>query len=159
MLTIRDSVEIDVPPSDLWRWLCELPAHYEEWHPAHRRCRVLKGHLWSEDSVLEMEEDLHGRRHRLRFRVTAVTPEREIAYRGPPGLRGRFILEPIDGRVRFTAELSFGLTSPVIGPLADRLFPRLFRRRLFELEAHQRQEGANLKRLLEAADSDEEVPR
>ena len=115
MLTISHSVDIDVPPKDVWTWLSELPDHYLDWHPAHRECRLIQGELWEPSAVLEVQEELHGRLHRLRFQVTSVSPGREVTYRTGRWFRGRFVIEPTDGHSRFTAELSFGL--PGIGRL------------------------------------------
>lgn len=147
MLTISDSVEIAVAPTRVWEWLCELPAHYAEWHPDHRECRVLRGDLWNPSAVVEMEEILHGRRHRFRFEVVDVTPGREIIYRAGSWLRGRFLIEPVDGHCRFTAALSFGPRGP--GRLLDRPLAWLFRHRIAAARRHQSEEGRNLKRLLE----------
>jgi hypothetical protein len=47
MLTISDSVEITATPGEVWSWLCELLAHYTEWHPDHRECHVVRGPLWT----------------------------------------------------------------------------------------------------------------
>lgn len=148
MLTISHSVDIDVPPKDVWTWLSELPNHYLDWHPAHRECRLIQGELWEPSAVLEVQEELHGRLHRLRFQVTSVSPGREVTYRTGRWFRGRFVIEPTDGHSRFTAELSFGL--PGIGRILDRPLAHLFRHRIATAHQHQREEGLNLKRLLEA---------
>jgi len=147
MVTISDSVEMRTPADRVWQWLCDLPDHFVEWHPAHHSCRVLRGRLWEPATVVEFEEDLHGRRHRLRFEVDHVTPGREISYHSGRWLRGHFHVAPLNGRSRFTAELSFG--PPGLGATLDRLLARLFRGRMAAAQQHQREEGSNLKRLLE----------
>jgi len=147
VLTISDSVEIAVPAEAVWRWLCALPAHYAEWHPAHHSCEVLRGTLWEPGTVVLMEEDLHGRRHRLRCQVIGTTPGREIEYRAGPWLKGRFRVEPLNGHSRFRAELDFGSGS--VARLLDRPLGWLFRRRIASVRKHQREEGLNLKALLE----------
>jgi len=147
MLTISDSVEIAVPPSHVWEWLCGLPRHYTEWHPDHRECRVIRGPLWNPSAVVEIKEELHGRLHRFRFEVVDVTPGREISYRAGRWLRGRFLIEQVNTHSRFTAALSFGARG--IGSLLDRPVAWLLRHRLAAVRQHQSEEGANLKRLLE----------
>lgn len=147
MLTISDSVEIAAPAADVWRWLCDLPEHYTARHPAHHGCRIVQGRLWEPSAIVEMQEELHGRPHRLLFEVLEVLPGREIKYRAGPWLRGRFSVEDLNGHSCFTAELSFGL--PGLGGILDRPLSRVFRRRISAVRQHQREEGANLKRLLE----------
>jgi hypothetical protein len=44
-----------------------------------------------------MEEELHGRLHRIRFEVVDVIPGREISYRVGRWLCGRFHIEPATG--------------------------------------------------------------
>jgi uncharacterized protein YndB with AHSA1/START domain len=147
MVTISDTVDIQVPPSELWRWLCELPEHYRSWHPDHHGLEVVRGRLWEPGAVAEMREELHGKPHRVVLRVTEVTPEREIVYEGWSWLRGRFVLEPVNEHVRFTAELTFGPRG--LPALVDRALAWLFRTRIAAAQTHQREEGANLKALLE----------
>lgn len=148
MIELRHSIAIDVPPSRIWEWLAELPLHYREWHPAHIACRYERGDSLVPGSVLYVEETLHGRLHRLRLRTTEVFPNRVVRYRGN-GFSGVFRLEPTDEGSRFTAELAFGPRIPVIGSALDALARALLGPRLVALETHLREEGENLKRLLE----------
>ncbi len=134
--------------SRVWKWLCGLPEHYRQWHPDHRECRVIRGPLWDPSAVVEVEEELHGRLHRLRFEVVDVIPGREITYRAGRWLRGRFHIEPVNAHSRFTAGLSFGARG--LGRLLDRPLAWLFRSRIAAVRQHQAEEGANLKRILES---------
>lgn len=63
--------------------------------------------------------------------------------------RGAFLLEPLRGATRFTAELDFGVASPVLAPLVDAILQKVFGRQLAAFRVHLREEGANLKRLME----------
>jgi hypothetical protein len=148
MIELRHTVRIEVPPARVWAWFNELPLHYREWHPAHVACRVVRGQPLQPSSVLQVEEHLHGRLHKLRLQATEVAPEHLMRYRGP-GFRGSFLLEPADGGTRFTAELAFGLRIPLIGRALDAVARRLMARQLAALENHKREEGENLKALLE----------
>jgi hypothetical protein len=125
-----------------------LPRHYREWHPSHVRCWYKQGNALAPGTVLGVEEELHGRIHRLTLRATAVEPNRLLQY-STWGLRGAFLLEAADGGTRFTATLSFGTEMPLIGRAADRLARRVFGSRLAAVQRHMHEEGRNLKRLLE----------
>jgi hypothetical protein len=148
MIALRHSILIHAPPARVWAWLNELPLHYREWHPAHVACRFDRGDSLQVGAGLCIEEYLHGRLHRLRLRATEVTTNRLMRYRNH-AFAGAFILEPADGGTRFTAELTFGLRAPVIGNVLDAIARRLLARRLAAMQVHMREEGDNLKRLLE----------
>lgn len=148
MIRLRDSILIDVPPERVWAWLVELPAHYRAWHPAHVTCRYERGTSLEVGAVLYVEEELHGRRHRLCLQATEVIPGRVMRYRSR-GFRGAFLLEPVTGGTRFTAELDFGIRTPGIGSALDAIMRRVLAGRLAAFRTHMRQEGENLKRVLE----------
>jgi hypothetical protein len=87
--------------------------------------------------------------HRLRLSATDVVPGRWLQYR-TRGFTGAFSLEPADRGTCFTAELDFGIEAPLIGSLLDRVLRKVLARRLAAFETHMREEGENLKRILEA---------
>jgi hypothetical protein len=95
-----------------------------------------------------VEEQLHGRRHRLKLRATEVVPNRLLRY-SSWGLHGAFLLEEANGGTRFTATLRFGVGVPLIGQLVDLILSRVFAPRLAAVQDHMHEEGRNLKRLLE----------
>ncbi len=148
MIELRDTVLIERPASQVWTWLSDLPRHYREWHPAHRRCWYVRGQRLEPGAVLGIEEELHGQRHRLRLKATEVVPNRLLRYSGW-GFRGAFLLEDEGGWTRFTATLGLGTAVPIAGRLADRLLRRFFSTRLAAIQEHMREEGNNLKRLME----------
>lgn len=149
MIQLRDSVLIRVPPENVWAWLSALPDHYRQWHPAHTDCRYVRGNSLAVGAVLQVDEQLHGRPHSLRLHADVVVPHRVLRYSGR-GFRGAFVLEPVDGGTRVTAELAFGLRLPLVGSLLDRVLDRWLASRLAAFHVHMREESANLKRLLEA---------
>lgn len=148
MIRLRDSIFIHVPPERVWAWLIELPAHYREWHPAHVTCRYVRGTSLQVGAILYVEEQLHERVHRLRLRATDVVAGRMMRYRNH-GFAGAFLLEPANGGTSFTAELDFGIRTPVLGYLVDVVLRRVLARRLAAFRTHMREEGENLKRVLE----------
>lgn len=148
MIRLRDSIQINVAPDRVWAWLDELPAHYRAWHPAHVTCRFERGDRLKAGAVLFVEERLHQRLHRLRLRATEVIPERLLRYRSL-GYEGALVLEPATGGTRFSAELAFGVRTPVIGGLVDVVLRPFLAHVLPELQVHMREEGESLKRILE----------
>ena len=148
MIRLRDSILIDVPPERVWAWLNELPIHYREWHPAHVACWYERGRSLEVGAVLYVVEHLHDRLHRLRLRATDVVPGRVLRYRNH-AFAGAFLVEAANGRTCFTAELTFGLRTPVLGDLFDAVVRRVLARRLATIQTHMREEGENLKRLVE----------
>jgi uncharacterized protein YndB with AHSA1/START domain len=150
MIELRDTVEIEVPPAEVWRWLERLPEHYCEWHPDHIGMRRIRGMPLVAGSVMEAEEMLHGRRHRLRTKLTHVEPGRSVRYRMFPGLGGGFDIAPSGRGSRFTATVRIGFRIPLVGPLVDAILRRTIGRRLEAIRRHQHEEGTNLKTLLEA---------
>ncbi|UCD38294.1 MAG: SRPBCC family protein [Fidelibacterota bacterium] len=151
MILLKDSVEIETTPERLFDWFDNLPAHYLAWHPDHVACRFLKGEAFQEGTVLYAEEYLHGKLHRLKFRATRVLPNDRLEYQLFPGMKGGFIIRPLNGTVRFTATLAFGTGMPVIGRILDLLLGRVLAQQLDAMRQHMREEGENLKHLLETA--------
>lgn len=150
MIELRDSVEINAPPEAVWAWLEAMPEHYLEWHPDHVSCRWVSGDALALGAVMAAEERLHGQLHRLRLTLTEVEPGRRFAYRVQRGMSGEFELASSAGGTRFTATLRLGLEGPLLGPVVDALLGLAMRRRLDSFRQHQREEGLNLKALLEA---------
>jgi uncharacterized protein YndB with AHSA1/START domain len=145
--TLKDTVAVDVPPDRVWEWITAFPEHYRSWHPDHVEAQWQRGAPAEKGSVLRVVERLGGRTERLRFRISSVDPPRRPSYRvvGLHGIffpRGCFEITEPRGGSRFTAtvECRFaGLTG------------RLFSKRLEDLQTHMREEGDNLKHLLEEA--------
>lgn len=150
MIVLRDVVEIGVAPEEVFDFLVHLDEHYRAWHPDHVSARWVTGAPGAEGSVLLVEERLHGATHHLKLRVTANRPNRELRYRIAVGVRGAFRIEPLAEGLRFIAELSFGWSTPVIGPLLDFLARHLLGARLEALRRHMEEEGVLLKALLES---------
>jgi len=148
MQELTDTVTIDAPAEAVWAWLRDLPRHYLEWHPAHTRAEWTAGGPGQRGARLRIDEVLHGEPHTLHMVVTEISEEparMRLAYRisGRVGLlipKGRFEVVRDDGGCIFTAGLHVR---------APRLAARLFRRQYLDLKTHLREEGANLKALLE----------
>lgn len=148
MISIRDSIEIDAPAEIVFSWLMNIRTakDYQAWHPNHVDCQWTKGEPFQEDSVVLLEEYLHGKPHRLKFQCTRVIPNKLIEYKPsfPMSIlmsRSQFVIEPKGtGSCKFTAVISFRE-----GPL----FGRLFGKQIESLKQHMKEEGENLKRMIE----------
>ena len=150
MISLRDSIEIQTTPSQLFAWLGRMPEEYTSWHPDHVACRVVHGAMLEVGSVLECEEYLHGKLHSMRFRTTKVVPDRRIEFQIRGIGRGAFEAQASGDTVRFVAELGVGSDAPIIGQLFDFIFSRLFNQRIESMKQHMAEEGRNLKAILES---------
>ena len=150
MISLRDRVEIDTTPEQLFAWLGRMPEEYKSWHPDHVACRVLHGSLLEVGSEFEFEEYLHGKLHTMRFRVTKVVLDNRVEFDIKGMGRGAFDAELSGDAVIFLAEVDIGSDAPVIGPLFDFVFSRFFNQRIDLMRQHMVEEGRNLKAILES---------
>lgn len=142
---LKDSIEINAPPERIFEWLIHLPENYRAWHSDHGECRWLKGGGFEEGSILYVEEYLHGELHKFKFKTTAMEPNRRIDYKAsfPQSLiftKGAFIIEPKGTSCIFTATMSFRFSW---------LLSKLAGARAAAISKHMREEGENLKELME----------
>jgi uncharacterized protein YndB with AHSA1/START domain len=143
---LSDTVDVNVPPDRVWAWLAGLAEHYRSWHPDHVSAVWELGAPNQVGSVLRVVEYVGGHREELRFEITEVDSPRRMGYRvlGSHGMllpSGAFSVTPDDGGSRFTASIQYRF-----GVVTE----RFFRRRIAALRTHMREEGGNLKRLVEA---------
>jgi hypothetical protein len=163
MIILKDSVEVEATPEEVFNWLAQRlrdKESYQAWHADHVDIRWIKGEPLKEGSVVYAEEYLHGALHKLKFRITKVVPNRLIEYRilFPMSLlapANSFVIEPKgEGRCLFTAQGSLRFPRW----LFDRMHPK-HKGKIEATEQHMQEEGENLKRALEAADRDERGPQ
>ena len=151
MIRLQDQIEIRTTPEQIWSWLDDLPQVYQSWHPDHVDCRMLHGSLLTVDSEVECQEYLHGKLHTLRFRMTKVIPNKRVEYVVDGLGHGAFETQTSKGGwVHFVAELDIGSDTPIIGWTVDNIFQWFFNARLESMRQHMREEGQNLKAILEA---------
>jgi uncharacterized protein YndB with AHSA1/START domain len=144
---MQDCIHIDTPPGRIWSWLTRLSEHYTRWHPDHVSADWERGEPNQIGSVLRAVEYLGGHREQLRFEMIDVDPPRRMEYRIRglhslllPG--GSFEIAPDGEGSKFTAGIRYRF-----GPLTE----RILKHRVAALRTHMREEGQNLKRLLETA--------
>lgn len=144
--TLEDRVEVDAAPEAVWAWLTDLADHYTDWHPDHGSATWIRGEPNQIGSRLKAVETVVGHRESLVFELTAVDPPWRMEYRilGPhaillPG--GAFAVSRRDGGSVFEATIRYRF-----GRLAEIVFGR----RMAALRTHMREEGQQLKHLVEA---------
>ena len=153
-VTLADSIEIKTTPEKIFDFFANLvdDESYRAWHPDdHVALRWIEGQPWEEGSVVHAEEYIHGKLHKLKFVVTKVIPNREIEY--VPASRflrryfpkNTFSVEQKEGTCVFTATGTYRL-----GWLAKTFAKKRLERGLLSVKKHMKEEGENLKRILEA---------
>jgi len=148
MITLRDSIEIKISPDKVYSGLIKMfssQENYINWHKDHTACRWIKGQPFEIGSVLYCEETLHGESHSMKMRCTTNIVGKRIEYNlsFPMSIicpKGSFIMETKKKSSIFTATISirFGW-----------LFQLFFENRIKALATHMKEEGINLKKILE----------
>lgn len=153
-ITLTDSIEIKTTPEIIFNFLLQLvdDESYRNWHPQdHVAFRWLKGKPWEEGSLVYAEEYIHGKLHKLKFRVTKVVPNREIEY--VPSSRflrryfpkNTFSIEPKEDTSIFTASGTYR-----VGWMVRTFAKNKLDHGLTSVRNHMKEEGQNLKRILES---------
>ena len=153
-ITITDTIEIKTIPEKIFSFITGLvdTESYVAWHPEdHVTMRWLEGEPWEEGSVAYAEEYLHGKLHKAKFVITKVEPNHRIDYapasrflrRFMPG--NSFVIEQKEDTCLFIASGTCR-----IGWIVRKLFRKQIERGLASVKKHMREEGENLKRILEA---------
>ena len=151
MIRLRDVINIETAPGKVYDWFLHLEDNYLSWHPAHVSCKYLKGNPLEDGAVLYAEEYLHGRLHKLKFKLREAVPKREFTYQIYPGLGGAFKIRPTETGTEFTAQIDIGWSIPFLGTLLDRFLETAFSGHIESIRQHMKEEGVNLRTLLSNA--------
>lgn len=146
-MILEERTRVDARPADVFRFFEEMEARYREWHPDHIAFRWIDGAGLEPGAEAYFEERIAGERQAKRVRFTAVEPGRYIEFR-PTGWLTRLLLP----RISFSFEPD-GDGCRVVQRLHVRTGPigAWANRREFDaVRTHMREEGENLRRLLEA---------
>ena len=129
---------------------------YRAWHPEdHVSFQWVKGGPWEEGSIVHADEYIHGKLHKLKFIVTKLVPNKEIEY--VPVSRilrfyfpmNRFVIEPTETGCAFIAEAHLR-----VGKLAKMFAKNKLEEGLTTVRKHMKEEGENLKSILETGSID-----
>jgi len=152
---LTDSVEINAPVEKVWEFFDRLDLNYKSWHEnSHVTCRWLKGRPHEEGSIAYFEEILDGKLFKIKATTTKVEKFRVVESKPPFPVslfhsRAIYIFEPKGRASVFTAINHFRI-------------PSLFNKKLFSLvaaiEKHMKEEGENLKKIIESKWYKENAP-
>ena len=148
-MIVQQTVAIAAPPERVHAFFEEMEENYTRWHPSHIRFRWLQPERHVEEgSAFYFEERINGQLLKRTMRFTRVVPARHLEFAPDSRLirfflrRVVFAIEPVGTGCRLTQSLHVR-----IGPIGY----RLNRRGFAAVEQHIRQEGQNMKAILEAA--------
>lgn len=65
MLTLKDSVTLNLPPEVIFEWLNHFPENYTSWHQDHVIAKWIRGMNFEKGSILYTEEYLGGKLEKL----------------------------------------------------------------------------------------------
>ena len=145
-IVLKDTVEIETTPEKIWEFWANMDKNYKAWHPEdHILFRWTKGRPMKEGSTIYAEEVVGGQLLKLKVTCAGIVPNRKFAliFPFPQSLfcKYEYLIEPRGRKTAFTA-------------LTYLKYPGIARKRI-ELavevgKKHVREEGENLKKILEA---------
>lgn len=144
MITLEDSIDINTTPETIYNWICNLEKNYKKWHPDHVKCINITGEL-RVGTVIHTEEYLHGKLHKINMKLVKLVQNEIIEYRNnfPHSLiihGGSFLFKAKGQKSTFTA---------LIYCKGGKTLEKIFRAKIDILKLHMREEGQNLKKILE----------
>jgi hypothetical protein len=151
-MLLKETTDVKAPPETVYRFFEEMEENYERWHPDHIAFRWTAGSGLQQGAEAYFEERIAGTVQKKTVKFVAVTPDRYLEFKPTSLLVG--LLMP---HISFTIDAhSDGceLTQRInvrTGPIGARLNKREFD----AVRTHMREEGENLKRIVE---DEERVP-
>ena len=148
-MLLEDRTTIAALAARIFAFFDDLADNYTRWHPDHHRFEWRHGTRVEIGNVCRFDETIGGKRMKKQVVFTEVERDRLIAFAPTSRLarlllpRLSFELVPVAGGIEFIARIWLR-----IGPLAA----WLNRRDLDAVRRHMREEGQNLKALMERAD-------
>jgi len=151
---LTESVEIKTTPEKIFDFFSGVvdDESYRAWHPDdHVALRWIKGRPCEEGSVVYAEEYVHGKLHKLKFVITKVIPNRRIEFAPLSRFlriyfpKNIFAIEQEGDMCVFTASACLR-----VGWLVKTFAAGKLKRGLSSVRKHMKEEGENLKRILEA---------
>ena len=152
-IVIQDSIEIETTAEKVFNFLTGIvdDDSYRTWHREdHVSFRWLKGRPWTEGSVMVAEEYIHGKLHKLKFEIIKIDPDRRIEYAPTSRFvrkffpKNEFIIEQKNNSCIFTASGTYR-----VGKVGKIFFKKAIEKSLSSVRKHMREEGVNLKMILE----------
>jgi hypothetical protein len=152
-VVLTDSIEIKKTPEIVFNFLTSIvdDDSYRAWHQKdHVSLRWLKGRPWAEGSVIYAEEYIHGKLHKLKFKITKIVPNKRIEYvPASRFLRKFFPKNEFKIEQKGESSLFIALGTYRVGWIGKTLFKKTIEKSLSSVKKHMKEEGENLKRILE----------
>jgi uncharacterized protein YndB with AHSA1/START domain len=147
---LKDTIEINTTPEKIWEFFTNLETNYKAWHrDDHIVFRWTKGRPMESGSRWYAEEMVHGKVFKLKGTVGQVIPNRKIVFKYSlpislvaPGFE--WLIEPKGSNSTFTA-ISYLRAGDFVRKLSKKEMDRKMEMTL----KHTKEEGENLKKLLE----------
>jgi hypothetical protein len=146
IMILRSEIRIQARPEHVMEFFEAMEENYTRWHPDHHRFEWIEGRGVAEGVVFEFDEEVAGKRQKREALYTHVVEGQHLEFAPTSKLirlflpRMLFRLSPQGDGLLFVQELHVR-----IGPLGAWL-----NRNEFEaVRQHMKEEGENLKRLLE----------
>lgn len=149
-LVLSNSVEIKTKPEKIWDFFTNLEKNYKTWHPKdHILFKWTKGKPMESGSGWYGEEVIRGKLFKLKGTIGEVIPNRKIVFKYslPMSLvspRFEWLIEPKGPNSVFTAKSYIRA-----GNLLYKLSRREMETKILMHNQHVREEGENLKKILE----------
>ena len=144
-IVLKDTVEIETTPEKIWGFWANMDKNYKAWHPEdHILFRWTKGRPMEEGSTIYAEENVDGIVVKGKGTIVDVVKNRQFTLK-PPFPRSlfceyKYTIEPKGKKTAFTA-------------FTHLKYPGFARERILATlevgKKHVREEGENLKRILE----------
>jgi uncharacterized protein YndB with AHSA1/START domain len=149
-MIVEDSIEIESTPETIWDFFCNLEENYTTWHPEdHIRFAWTAGKPMTTGSRWYGEEVVRGKVFKLRGTIGEVVPYRKIMFRYAfpislvaPGFSWH--IEPKGRTSVFTARSYIRA-----GEFYFKLFKQHMKTKMAMHYKHVREEGENLKQILD----------
>jgi hypothetical protein len=150
---LTDSVKIKTKPQKIFAFLTSIvdDDSYRAWHKEdHVSFRWLKGKPWAKGSIIYAEEYIHGKLHKLKFKITEIVPNKKIQYT-PVSRFIRFFFPKNEFLIEQKADCCLFIASGTyrLGWIGKTFFGKAIENSLLSVKKHMKEEGQNLKRILE----------
>ncbi len=150
---VSESLQIETRPEAIFDYLTTIvdDESFKTLNANNVSFRWLKGPPWTAGSVAYAEKYLHGKLHKFKFIVTKIVPNRHIEYMPTSWFMRKFfpkkafIIETEGKGCRFVSSATFR-----IGWIGNVLFKKSIEKGLSDFRMYLREEGENLKRILES---------
>lgn len=146
-MILSQTTMIAAPAAHIFSFFSNMEENYTRWHPDHITFRWLQDGRLGVGNRFYFEERIHDQHHKRTMRYTKVVPNRLFEFVPENPLirfflrRVSFIIQPLGEQCRFTQEVQVR-----IGPIGK----RLNRQGFAAVEKHMREEGENLKTIVES---------